>query len=176
MPSHPGIEECSTLVCPDPGWPPRGTPAVAHPFGCRRWHLHRPALLVADALAGRFPEIEDMVEADPVWQEFDPSLEIGHAHSGDSVIRRVSLEIGSVGRASFLAKKSPSGPPSASLFSTGLRLPGSGCGFSTRMMPVVPSHCLCNLLRGELAVVAGVQHIACYVCLGFHFWFTSFLE
>ena len=33
------------------------------------------ALLIAGALAGCFPEFEDMVEADPVRQEFDPSLE-----------------------------------------------------------------------------------------------------
>ena len=43
-----------------------------------------------------------------------------------------------------------------SLLSTGLRLPGSGCRFSARMMSIVPSHGLCNLLRGELAGVAGV--------------------
>jgi hypothetical protein len=67
--------------------------------------LEEVALLVADALAGRFPEIEDMVEADPVRQEFDPSLEIGHAHSGDSVIRRVSLEIGSVAELHFWPRK-----------------------------------------------------------------------
>ena len=43
-----------------------------------------------------------------------------------------------------------------SLLSTGLRLPGSGCRFGARMMSIVPSHGLCNLLRGELAGVAGV--------------------
>jgi hypothetical protein len=37
-----------------------------------------------------------MAEADPVRQEFDPSLEISRTHSGDSVIRCVSFEIGSV--------------------------------------------------------------------------------
>ena len=58
-----------------------------------------------------------------------------------------------------------------SLLSTGLRLPGSGRRFSARMMSIVPSHGLCNLLRGELAVVAGVQYIARYVCLGFRFGF-----
>jgi len=44
------------------------------------------------------------------------------------------------------------------------------------MMSIVPSHGLCNLLRGELAVVAGVQYIACYVCLGFHFGLPAFLN
>ena len=53
--------------------------------------LEEVALLVADALAGRFPELEDMIEADPVRQEFDLSLEIGRAHSGDSVIRRAAV-------------------------------------------------------------------------------------
>jgi hypothetical protein len=62
-----------------------------------------------------------------------------------------------------------------SLLSTGLRLPGSGCRFSARMMSIVPGHGLCDLLRGELAVAAGVQHIARYVCLGFHFGLPAFL-
>jgi hypothetical protein len=37
-----------------------------------------------------------VIEPDPVWQHVDPSLEIGRAHSGDPVIRRASLTIGSV--------------------------------------------------------------------------------
>jgi hypothetical protein len=52
-----------------------------------------------------------VIEADPVRQHVDPSLEIGRAHSGDPVIRRASLTIGSVAPSFFLAKKSPSGPP-----------------------------------------------------------------
>jgi hypothetical protein len=58
-----------------------------------------------------------------------------------------------------------------SLLSTGLRLPGSGCRFSARMMSIVPSHSLCNLLRGELAVVHRLLRLS-----WFPFWFTSFLE
>src|SRR6516164_9804772 len=58
-----------------------------------------------------------------------------------------------------------------SLLSTGLGLPGSACRFSARMMSIVPSDGLCNLLRGELGGVAGVQYVACHVCLGFHFGF-----
>jgi hypothetical protein len=44
------------------------------------------------------------------------------------------------------------------------------------MMSIVPSHGLCNLLRGELAVVAGMQYIACCICLGFHFGLPAFLN
>lgn len=58
-----------------------------------------------------------------------------------------------------------------SLLSTGLRLTGSRCCFSARMMSIVPSHGLCNFLRGERAVVAGVQYITCCVSFGFRFGF-----
>ena len=44
--------------------------------------LEEAALLVAGALAGCLPEFEDMVEADPVRQEFDSSLEISRTHLG----------------------------------------------------------------------------------------------
>jgi hypothetical protein len=63
------------------------------------------ALLVADALAGRFPELEDMVEADPVRQEFDSSLEIGRAHSGDSLMGTCFFGDRISRRASFSPRK-----------------------------------------------------------------------
>src|SRR5215469_7120762 len=61
-----------------------------------------------------------------------------------------------------------------SLLSTSLRLPGSSCHFSTRVMSIVSSHSLCNLLRGECAVRLGMRYIAWYVSLGFRFNFHSF--
>jgi len=61
------------------------------------------ALLVAGALAGCFPEFEDMVEADRVRQEFDSSFEISRTHSGDSIIRPVFFDNGI--RASFFSQR-----------------------------------------------------------------------